>query len=296
MGGIMRSVTAMSKRIICCSLLAVLLLCLPAVGRAYEQVGPKQEKFPYFDERGSIGLGIMHPSLSSQIQVNPGGSLPGTFIDFEKDFGLETGQVRFFGDLNYRVSPVSSFRLTYLEIARKSTKAIDRDIEIGDRTFSANATLDISLSTRYYLLAYRYSFVRNAFVEFGGSAGLNIADNSTSVQLNTLFTGPTASTGSSRGKDVGFIAPVPLVGLFFSAQVLPQLFLRNTFLYVDGDVGGFSFKALNYIITLDYNVSPSVSLGVGAYTNRLEVNKGAGIDGRFVTLINSPLAYARYNF
>ena len=66
--------------------------------------------------------------------------------------------------------------------------------------------------------------------------------------------------------------------------------------YIDGDIGGFAFKSLNYILSLDYSPWPNIALGAGAYTNRVQIDKGGGIDGKFLSVINSSVVYAKYYF
>jgi hypothetical protein len=183
-----------------------------------------------------------------------------------------------------------------MEIKRSATKTVDKEIQFGDRNFSANATLDVFVNTQYYLLAYRYSFVRNNYNEFGASIGFNVANISSGLSFASEASGVNISTAAAAGgsKETTFLAPVPLLGLFFSSQVLPKTFIRNTIQYMDVNASGINFKALNYLINLDYNPWKNIGLGVGVYANRIEVQGGTGLEGKFTTNYAGTQFYVRY--
>jgi hypothetical protein len=265
-------------------------------GQRLRKGGPEEKEFPYFDERGEVYLGVLHPYIYTQVQVNRSNAVPGTFFDFETDLGLQADQVRFLGQASYRIGKHASFGLTFLDLARSSTRTLNKDITFGDRTFNANATVNAFVNTQYYQLTYRYSFVRNNHNEFGASIGINAANVSTGLRVATEFAGINISTGASagQGKEQNFIAPVPLLGLFFTSQILPRTFLRNAIQYMDVNAAGFNMKALNYLINIDYNPWKNIGVGVGVYSNRLEVKGGTDLKGKFVYNLTGTQFYVRY--
>jgi hypothetical protein len=262
--------------------------------QAFEEVGPPPRVFSYIEDRFSINLGVMHTYLNTQVQVNRNNLLPGTFFDVESDLGLEGDQIRFFGDAMYRIGKHASFRATYLDLARSHRKTISKDIRFGDTVFAANSTVTASITSKNYLVNYQYSFVRNARQEFGLTAGFNIADISTSLRLDADVTGPVTTREGSRSREANFLAPVPLVGIFLSSQILARTFFRNSIQYMDIDAGGYSFKALNYIVGIDYNPMPNFGVGAGVYANRIQVDKGGNVNGRFLNQVTGTQFYLRY--
>jgi hypothetical protein len=166
---------------------------------------------------------------------------------------------------------------------------IDKDIRFGERVFIAPSAVRASNAARYYWLSYQYLFLRNVFNEFGISPGIMVADVTTELSLRT--------PGASESKDVSFLSPIPLLGLYLSSQFMPQVFLKNMVRVLDINAGDYTASLFNYTVSIDYNPYRSWGIGAGYFFNRLEIKKGfINYNGTFIANSSGGLLYVKYFF
>lgn len=244
--------------------------------------------YSYLADTYDFHAGIFFPQLSTQILVNQNPSLPGTVIDLENNFGLPDHQARPWFEFNYRSGTHSTLRFIYFDTERSGTKEISRDIRFGDRTFTAPSTLSAYNAARYYWLSYQFLILRNVFNEFGVSPGIMVADVTSRLSLQSP-----ASDGGS--KEVSFLTPIPLLGLYLSSQFMPRAFLKNTVRVMDINSGDYAASLFNYTISVDYNPLHNWGIGVGYFFNHLEIKKGfINYNGAFIAKSNGGMVYLKY--
>jgi hypothetical protein len=257
-----------------------------------DEPSPKATNYSYLSDNYDFHAGVFFPQLETEILVNSDPSLPGTLINLEKNFGLPNRQTRGWFEFNYRSSSHSTIRFIYFDTDRSGTNTIGQDIHFGERTFTAPAEVRASNSTRYYWLSYQILILRNVYNEFGISPGIMVADVTSSLTLKTA-----APQNIDRTKEIAFIAPIPILGLYLSSQFLPRTFLRNTIRVLDITMGDYAASLFNYTITVDYNPYTNWGIGAGYFFNRLEITKGfINFNGSYIANSNGLELYLKYFF
>ena len=100
----------------------------------------------------------------------------GASVDFGKTLGGETSTDAFRIDTLYRFNERHALGFSWYRIGLGGQNTIlDQQIQIGDNTINANATVNSSLNLNLYRLLYNYSFYRSDKVELALSPGLYMA-------------------------------------------------------------------------------------------------------------------------
>lgn len=271
-----------------CAAAALSIIILPLAAAPEPSTQPPS--YSYLADTYDIHAGVYFPQLSTQILVNQDPSLPGTFIDLENNFGLPDRQARPWLEFNYRPGTYSTIRFIYFDTERSGTREITRDIRLGDRTFTAPSTLSAYNAARYYWLSYQFLILRDVFNEFGISPGIMVADVKSRLSLQS----PAAPGGS---KEVSFLSPIPLLGLYLSSQFMPRVFLKNTVRVLDINAGDYEASLFNYTISVDYNPLHNWGIGAGYFFNHLEIKKGfINYNGSFIAKSDGGMVYLKYFF
>jgi len=253
--------------------------------------------YSYLEDTYDFHTGIFSQQLNTQIAVTRDPSLPGTLIDFESIFGLPDRQNRPWFEFNWRPGTYSTLRFIYFDTERSGTRSISKDIRFGEVTFIAPSTVSAFNSARYYWLSYQYLFLRNVFNEFGISPGVMVADIKSRLSLQAAGVNGGTDPGSERNKEVSFIAPIPLLGLYLSSQFMPRLFLKNTVRVMVVSWGGYAANLFNYSINFEYNPFKNWGIGTGYSFSRLEITKGfINFNGTFTSESKGGLLYLKYFF
>jgi hypothetical protein len=211
-------------------------------------------------------------------------------IDLENNFGLPNRQTRPWFEFNYRPGSHSSVKFIYFDSERSGSNTITEDIHFGERTFIAPSEVSAFNSARYYWLSYQILILRNASNEFGISPGIMVADVTSRLSLQS-------AGGGGGSKQISFIAPIPLLGLYLSSQFMPRVFLRNMVRVLDINMGDYAASLFNYTISVDYNPSRNWGIGAGYFFNRLEITKGfINYNGSFIANSSGGQLYVKYFF
>jgi hypothetical protein len=162
-------------------------------------------------------IGSFFPTIETIIRTDSTGEATGTPIDLEDDLGLNRTptMIRFDGDI--RLASWFSVDLAYYGFKRSNSKAIGKDITIGDTVFPVNQTLTTSLGSNYWNVDFKFYLFNRPRWDFGLYAGVNLAHYKLNVQAEEV------DRQLLEIKKVW--APVPSVGLHFSYTILPKLYL-----------------------------------------------------------------------
>jgi hypothetical protein len=234
--------------------IAVLAL-LPVPALCDDEPGILSDSF-YF----AVGTFVVDTDTTLRLDGNAGQQ--GRPIDWEKNFG-EGDVNRFRFDGFWRFAERHKLRALVFTTSRRGSRTFDDDIEWGDQTFRANATIDGEIKFSIYELAYEYAFVRRESYEVAASFGLHYADFEATLGATVTATG-TGGTADRRVEQTGSIgAPLPVVGLrgtwllsrTFAIDVSGQYFALTY-----GDIDG---NIQDYRVLLNWQPKSWLGLGVG---------------------------------
>lgn len=192
----------------------------------------------------------------------------GTVIDYQRDFGGDSGETIPRIDAYYRFNERHRIDFTSFSIERTGSRtlAIDPPIIIGDEDFSGG-TINSDIKYTLYKLGYAYSFYHSPKVELSLSAGLNI----TSYDLKF-------DDGTNKVESADVTAPLPMFGLRMRYAITSKWsaeFVSEAFFIDIEDT--FSGSLVSYELTTEYKLFKQFAIGAGIA--RLGANVDVSDDG-----------------
>jgi hypothetical protein len=208
-----------------------------------------------FPDKYMIRLGVyVIDDSNTQFGVSSDVAGLGTVIDYQRDFGGDSGDTIPRIDAYYRFNEKHRINFTSFSIDREGTKtlAIDPPIII-DGTDYSGGTINSDIKYTLYKLGYAYSFYRSSRVELSFSAGLNI----TSYDLK--FT-----DGATKVESADVTAPLPMFGLHMGYALTPKWsieYVTEAFFIDIEDT--FSGSLLSYELSTEYKLFKHFAIGAG---------------------------------
>ena len=177
----------------------------------------------------------------------------GTEVDLEKDFDLDESMFLGRIDANWRMAKKHELDFSLFQLGREGTRAIDRDIQIGDITFPVNSRVTNEFETTIIKLAYRYAFLLRPRWHLGASFGAHTMDWSTKWTAGAL--------ALEEGFD--FIVPLPVLGLFGSYALTPKLYLNASSEFFGLEYEEFDGFLNNTRLNLEHRTFDHLGFGIG---------------------------------
>ena len=222
------------------------------------------------DERFGLNLGGFFQKFGTTLDVGPSSGGDGTTIDLERDLDLGN-QTSFRADGYWRFGRHGRFDFGYGGWTRSNTHTLDKTFDFGDHEYAVGASVDFRQHTDVWTAAYGYSFVNTPKVEFGLRLGISATYNKLSLSGSASAIGPGGGgTVSNVVEEKKFWAPLPTIGGYVSATIIPRLFAI-------GDV-----RWLPKITVSNYSVEYIEARGGVAFY--FTQNFGLGIDYNYVKL------------
>jgi hypothetical protein len=231
------------KRVRAC---ATLLLLLAGAG------GLARADFPSdVPDRFKMQAGGVDASFDTQGSLSLSDGPAGLFINFEDVFDLPISKQFWYTEGFYRFSEKGYVDFGYVDFYRKARNVIEEDVDWGNVTFQANATIDAEFGSAFIYAAYRHDFLRLDQVHISGSVGLSYLDLTTGLSANggVIDENGNPITGEYERKvEVKF--PVPLFGLQLDWRITKhtaiQMYLRTLRIDYNGIKGGIGQRAIRY--------------------------------------------------
>jgi hypothetical protein len=236
-------------------LLAIMILLSSIVFCVFSFAGQDtQGKTEVPWEKVNLNLGAFISTIDSSVGL--GGNNIGIDIDLEDATGLDTSISAFRVDASWRFTDNlrHRFDLTWFDLNRDSTRVLQKDIEIGDKVFPANATINSTLDISMFKGAYSYSFFQDDRFDLAASVGLFV------IPIKYAFNS-TGITQVTEGDSI--TAPLPVVGLRGDFAITPKLFFKTNldFFYLEFD--NYKGSIIDVKIALEYNFFKNVGFGLG---------------------------------
>ena len=234
--------------------------------------------------------GYILADQSTDVKLSHNGT--GVTINLQDAFKMEKSAqvIRFDG--YYRFTPKHSIEFAWYAIHNSSHT--DKAFPWFEDNISASGNLNTFFNTDIYKVNYVYSFYHSDEVEIGLSAGLHI----TKLELGFDGTYELNGSGENAEQSVDVTAPLPVIGLRLSYNILPSLRVKYEvdyfFVTFDGAVGSMS----DSLLTLDYRIFKHFGLGIGINSTRMRFEVDAGAND--ILNLNHDVAggffYATANF
>ncbi len=236
-------------------------------------------------DRSSIHVGAYFAGFDTKLRLSAGPTGSGTIVDAEADFGLDDSRTKLFFHADYRFRPKHRLDFAYYDLSRDGSNIIERDIEFGDVTFPAGATVDSKFDYRVAKLTYSYSLLQNQKVDLAVATGIYTAFFD--------FRSTDIETGATEGEDG--TAPVPVIGLR-GAFLINSRWMANAYLeYFEIDNSDVDATYIDTTISLEYRIRERT--GVGLAYNLVNVDgEDKGSDDAADFDYDGLLLYVFYNF
>ncbi|UCE89010.1 MAG: hypothetical protein JSW10_12005 [Pseudomonadota bacterium] len=182
--------------------------------------------------KGGLGLGVAYVRFDTNARfTNKESGRRPIFIDAEGTLGLpETDTVPTIAGL-YRFSSKHALGFSYFQVRREVT-VFDFDETVGEITVQGTAKL--TDKTRFYDLAYMYTFFEDDRSYVLGSIGLNGLDLRYGFEANGQLTIGGVSRVGEIKEEANVFAPLPLFGLDFLYSFTPKWLIATRVALVGG--------------------------------------------------------------
>jgi hypothetical protein len=260
---------------------AAMALCQVSISMAQEET----ENIWIEQDRAAIHAGVYFANYDTKVRLSPGPNAPGTIVDVESDFGLDSSNANLFLHAKYRFRPRHRIDFAYYDLSREGANVIDGDIDFGDVTFPDGATIVSRFDYQVAKLSYTYSFLQNQTLDLAVAAGIYTAFFD--------FQATDIDTGATEGGDG--TAPVPIFGLRGAYLISPRWTTDFYFEYFEIDNSEADATYIDTTISLEYSLRGNT--GVGLAYNLVNVDgEDKDSDDAGNLDYNGFLLYVTHNF
>ncbi len=270
------------------AMVAVLVLCTPGIMLAEE---PKEEPKQELRDRLMIRAGWAYVfGVNADVTVRGERTGIGASVDFARTLGGDDSTSALRVDSLYRFNERHAVGFSWYRVGLGGENTIlDRQIEIGGNTISANASIQSDLNVNLYRFLYNWSFYRTDKVELALSPGFYVAATKfdLTAQGNILLPNNQPSTSTRVNEHITF--PLPSFGILLNYNVTPRIQVqgRTDFFYLKiADYEGVMFE---FYAGLEYRLFKHFA--VGAAYDRLAAGLQDTSRGGFEIDVAYNLAY-----
>lgn len=245
---------------------------------------------PWYVERFRIAAGGFVPVISTAVQVGIKGGYEGTYIDFEKDLGMNSSEFTIFAGAQWRISRRSRLNFCYYDVRRSSTRKLDRDITFKGDTFHVNSVISSFFNTGIYQISYGYSILAKPRYEVGVLIGTHLVGAKTGIEMN-------GTTVGNTGHDFGFTAPLPDLGLWGGYAISKRLAVNLEVDYLSLTIDDTQGSIFAYNLLFMYRLVGKLDLSLGFSGLNFTVNKEKeGFQGYLKWGYNGPALGVSFSF
>jgi hypothetical protein len=247
------------------------------------------------DDKYWIEIAGYWPDVDSHVRVQSK-TFPNVATDIDLESDLDLADRKTLPAIGAGVRLGSHFVIgaEYYALKREGSRSIQRDLVFDDVTYPVGASVSSGFESDIYRLTVGYDFVRNDKFALGAAIGAHITnfDVSLSGQANVGNAGVSTEV---RRKEV--LAPLPTVGLFGSAKLLPRLTLNGRVDFLQLKIDDYKGRLINAQAALTYRFVKNVGLGIMyRYVDyRLDADKERW-EGRLSYRFSGPSVFLQVGF
>ena len=228
-------------------------------------------------------------SLNAQNQTEF--SLENPSLTLENDLGFSKSTVSFTGSIDWKISRRSRLNFEYFYLNRTTTKTLQKNIDFGEHTYPANASVSAFFDNQILRVAYGYAILSKPKYEAGLLIGAHILLGDVGLRL-------TANNVSAEFKDnFDFTAPLPDIGIWGQFALGKRFGLYTNINYLSLNINDISGSIVSYNLSVLYNITGNFSI-VGGYTGlnfKVDAAKEK-LNGYLKWGYNGPTITAAYSF
>ena len=218
-----------------------------------------------FDEIYRLDIGGNIVDFDSKISINSRDGSIDKEIDFEDDIGFDSQLKLGIVKGTWRMADRHRLSLLYTQIKRASDVTSSNDIEVDGAIIRAGAYVGASVKTHVFDIEYLYSYYKRPDLELGVSAGIYWMNSLTEITASGEVRLEGEDQDVLRNDFESYqrlVAPLPLLGLSASYEIMPQWLTHAYARYLDVTINDIDGRILSLIVKTEYFVTEHVSLGV----------------------------------
>ena len=208
----------------------------------------------------TVSVGALFASnLDTKLRIDARRYDLGTTIDLESLLGLRGSAQSFAGQVSWRPHRRHQLSVGYFAINRSNTKALTRDIDIGDTTWTIGADVTSSFNTRYATFNYRWSPLVTSRVSAGISLQIPV------LYFTNSLTATTSNLQVTSRRKSDATVPIPLPGLHATVRLARPLYLDGQAQYLKVSVSDIDADIFTFYSTVNYYPLRALGVAVGVH-------------------------------
>ena len=207
------------------------------------------------NERVRLSLGVMHLSSTTDMRLDSSAGLPGTQINAENDFGLDSSDFEPKFQAMVRVGERHRLRFDYFTLDRTGQKVLTSDFVFRDVVLQTGDPVDTNLSLRTLGISYEYSFLHREKFELAATIGINDTDISARAKVTT------ATRHVNQSEDQA--GPFPTIGLDATYVLSKRFYFDARAQYFKLAVDHLDGTLTFYEVAALYRLRPNISFALG---------------------------------
>jgi hypothetical protein len=250
-----------------------LLLVVPFSVAAQGLPGQEHES-RYLSDKFQIGMGAFFADFTTDAMVGFGATI-GTRIRLEDDLGIKDNKSSFLLEGQWRFKPKHALSWNVYSFSREGTSVLDEQIEIEDKIFVVDATLDTKFDSDSFGLNYRYSFINNGKTEAGISAGLSTFKYGIDVKGEAYIGDPNVPDPPTdvAAASESLLAPVPNFGMYINHAFSTNWILRLGAGFLNLEIEDYDGRYAWTRATVDWYFIRNFGVGAGLASSNLKFTK-----------------------
>ena len=214
--------------------------------------------------------GLLGANLDTKLRIDSKSGSLGTTIDLEKVLGLGSSAQSFTGALSWRPHRRHLLTVGYYGLRRTNSKNLNRDITVGDSTWTTNTDVTAKLNTEYASLSYRWSLILTSRVSAGVSLVIPV------VFVSSGLTAQAQNISATVKEKNDITVPIPLPGAHATVRLANPLYLDGRFQYLKISVFDITANVINWQGTVNYYPLRQLGIAAGITGDRTSVEGDAG--------------------
>jgi hypothetical protein len=239
-------------------------------------------------ERFSVYIGSFVTNRNTSARVDASGGNAGTDIDLEGDLGLNASTSVGRAGGYWWISRRNRIDLSYFDLSRSASRAIDKTINFDDKTYAINTVVSTDNHLTITKLDYTFAFLTRDNWFVGVNAGLYVA------QTKLSLSEPVHGTFSSQG----LTAPLPVVGFRGDYKFSDKWTLRGNFQWFGINLTNAGGHLTDTYAGVDRTLGKRFAVGIAYDTVKMnvEANKSGHLKGSLDWAYNGWLLYFKTDF
>jgi len=247
-------------------------------------ITPGQETF-------TLNVGGILNEFGTKVRLN-GQTSRGTDIDLENN-GLTKNHSSFDIAGTWRFAARHRLDAEYFAVDRSGSHDYSNSITIGDNVYPVGATVAARSEQDFFIVDYRYSFIKAPDFEFAGLLGFYGSHFKFDLEATGNQSGAVRSASSSASTTV----PLPVIGLTADWYLGPRWKISGALMGIKANIADVDGSVFVAQAAAEYMVWRNAGVGLRyMYSNlQVDVNK-SNFDGRIDWRMNSVSLYAKLLF